>query len=362
MLRVVVAILLLLHGLIHLMGFTKAFGFAEIKTIAAQISKPMGLAWLFAALLCTASSLLLFSGKTSWWMIALPAMMLSQALIIPHWQDAKFGTIANLLILLAIVLSWGSWQFERSFLKDVRHELRRHQSEQAQPVTESDLSPLPAPVQRYLRKSGVVGRPRVLNMRVEFEGEMREKGKDFFLFHSVQHNSFDAYTRLFYMTARMKGIDVPGYHRYTDRHASMDIRLFGLIPVVRHSGPVMDKTETVTLFNDMCLMAPATLIDPRIRWEARDSLSAKAMFTNGTITISAILYFNTDGMLVDFVSDDRTEVNHNMQIPFSTPIRSWQEINGRTFISEGDAVWHYPDGAFVYGRFRLKRIEYNVQE
>lgn len=362
MIRIIFAILVLLHGLIHWMGFAKAFGYADIKTITGQISRPMGITWLLAALLFMISAILLFANKPAWWMIAVPAALLSQAAITLSWHDAKFGTIANIIILVAIVLSWGNRQFENRFRKDVQQQLDRQQSMQPVLVTEADLALLPAPVQRYLRVCGVVGKPRVLNMRAEFEGEMREKGKDFFPFHAVQYNFFDAYSRLFYMTAQMKGMQVPGYHRYADMHASMDIRLFGRFPVVRHSGPVMDRTETVTLFNDMCLMAPATLIDPRIRWEARDSLSAKAIFTNGPITISAVLYFNTDGLLVNFISDDRTEVNANMQIPFSTPIHSWQVIDGRQVIKEGDGVWHYPDGAFVYGKFRLKRIDYNVEE
>ncbi len=362
MLRTFVAILLLLHGLIHLMGFAKAFGFAEIDAITSRISKPLGLAWLAAAALCTASSIMLFSGRSNWWMMAIAAVLLSQLLIIPHWQDARFGTIANLVVLVAIVLSWGNWQFERKFRQDVRHELDRQRSMQPELVTAADLAGLPPPVQRYLRACGVVGRPRVMNMRVEFDGEMREKGKDFFPFHSLQYNCYDNYSRLFFMTGTMKGVQVPGYHRYAAQQASMDIRLFGLFPVAKRSGEVMDNTETVTLFNDMCLMAPATLIDPRIRWEPLDSLSAKAIFINGPITISAILYFNAEGMLVNFVSNDRTEVNINKQIPFSTPIHGWQEIDGRQVLKEGDGVWHYPDGAFVYGKFRLKRIAYNVSQ
>jgi hypothetical protein len=122
----------------------------------------------------------------------------------------------------------------------------------------------------------------------------------------------------------------------------------------------MDKTETVTLFNDICLMAPAALLDPRIKWQQMDRLSVKAIFTNGQQQISAILYFNAAGALVNFVSDDRTEINANLHIPFSTPIHGWQQVDGRTLIREGDGVWHYPEGAFVYGKFRLKKIEYNV--
>ena len=57
----------------------------------------------------------------------------------------------------------------------------------------------------------------------------------------------------------------------------------------------MNKAETVTVFNDMCLLAPATLIDKRIEWVPVDSVSAKATFTNGPNKITATLYFNEQG-------------------------------------------------------------------
>jgi hypothetical protein len=48
--------------------------------------------------------------------------------------------------------------------------------------------------------------------------------------------------------------------------------------------------------------------------------------------------------------------------PFSTPVHAYKNINGLNLMSEADAVWHYPDGEFTYGRFRLKDIKYNAIE
>jgi hypothetical protein len=202
----------------------------------------------------------------------------------------------------------------------------------------------------------VINRPKVKNIQIVFEGQMREKGKDFFPFTCEQYNFFDEPTRLFFMKAKIKGITVPGYHRYTNGTATMDIRLFGLFSVVKREGQDMDKAETVTLFNDMCLMAPATLIDKRITWLAIDSNSAKGTFTNHEITISAILYFNEIGQLIDFISNDR-DVN---SYPFSTPVSNYQNKNGINIMTYGEAIWHYPDGNFVYGKFNLKEVEYNL--
>jgi hypothetical protein len=47
------------------------------------------------------------------------------------------------------------------------------------------------------------------------------------------------------------------------------------------------------------------------------------------------------------------------QYPFSTPISDYRNINGINVMTRGDAIWHYPDGEFTYGKFLLKDIEYN---
>ena len=109
----------------------------------------------------------------------------------------------------------------------------------------------------------------------------------------------------------------------------MQIKLASFYQVVNAKGPEMNQGETVTLFNDMCLMAPATLIDKeKIRWEADGSLSARAKFTHMGNTISARLSFNQAGELTDFVSNDRffsSDGKTFKNYPWSTPVRNYRE-------------------------------------
>lgn len=358
--KIIIAALLLIHGLIHCMGFAKAFQYGDMKQLSIPIAKTTGIIWLLTAFLFVASFVLFLLKKDYWNIVAIAAIVLSQVVIIMSWKDAKFGTMANILLLLTAIFSWGNNHFENAFRKDVIYHIARTQTIPVELVTENDLQHLPLPVQRYLRYTGVVNKPKVNNMKIEFEGQMRDKGKDYFPFTSTQFNCFDEPTRLFYMKAKMMGVMVPGYHRYANAIATMDIRFFGLFPIVKKEGEVMNTTETVTLFNDMCLMAPATLIDKRIQWQTIDSNTVKAIFTNHNISITAVLYFNTKGQLINFISNDRTNITDMKQYPFSTPIHSYAEINGFHLMHTGDAVWQMPDGDFIYGRIVLKRIEYNT--
>jgi hypothetical protein len=49
--------LLLLHGLIHLMGFAKAFGYAELPQLTQPIPREWGLVWLLSGGLVIARQL-----------------------------------------------------------------------------------------------------------------------------------------------------------------------------------------------------------------------------------------------------------------------------------------------------------------
>ncbi|MBL0342792.1 MAG: hypothetical protein IPP71_19020 [Bacteroidetes bacterium] len=231
-------------------------------------------------------------------------------------------------------------------------------------ISENDLQKLPPVVQKYLRYTHILNRPGVCNFKVIFNGEMRGKDKKWFTFKSEQYNFTEAPTRLFFMTAIMKGLPFAGYHRYVDGKASMTIKLISQFPIVDLKNNELNKAETVTYFNDLCLMAPGALIDDRIRWGAADGKSATATFTSNGISISAVLYFNEIGQLTNFVSDDRydTSGGEPVKYRFSTPVKEYKNINGINVVSYGEAVWHYPEGNFVYGKFNLESITYNIKE
>ena len=362
MLKYLFALIVLLHGLIHFMGFAKAFGYGNITQLTKEISKPAGMLWLLTAFLFITATVLFLLKNVSWPIFGIVAVIISQVLIINTWSDAKFGTIANAIILIVAIAGWATQNFEARFRNDVKTNLLQTNGLQTDLLTEADIQSLPTAVQKYIRYTGALNKPKVRNIRIVFDGEMREKGKDFFKLKAVQYNFFDEPTRLFFMKAKMFGVTLPGYHNYQNAHATMQVKLLGLFNVVNVKGVEMNQAETVTVFNDMCLLAPASMIDKRIEWTSIDSLSAKATFTNGVNKISAILYFNDQGQLINFTSDDRYAISDMKRYRFSTPVKEYTQMNGRNIWKYGEAIWHYPDGEFVYGKFTLKSIEYNVEE
>ena len=104
--RIFLLIVIAMHGLIHLMGFAKAFNLAELSQLSKAISKFSGLMWLSAALLFLTTLVLLVLKSDTWWMFGVAAIIISQIVIINSWSDAKWGTIANIIILILIILAF----------------------------------------------------------------------------------------------------------------------------------------------------------------------------------------------------------------------------------------------------------------
>lgn len=354
-------IVLIIHGLIHLIGFAKAFNLIEIKQWPHDISKPIGLLWLLAAILFFIVAYLYGLKKDYWTVVAFIAIVLSQTLIIIFWNEAKFGTIANIIIVITVIISWATVNFENTFRADVSLAMETTSFDETV-ISQSDLDSLPTLIQNYLNYVGVIGKPKLKNVNIIFEGEMRDKGKDWFPFVSEQYNFFELPSRLFFMKAHVKGVPINGYHAYKTKSASMLIKVLSLTPIIDINEKKLYPTETVTYFNDLCLFAPAALIDKDIRWDVVDSLSIKATFTNNESTISAILYFNEMGQLTNFESNDRHSISQMQNFKFSTPVKNYKTINGYNLPTYGEAIWHYPDEKFTYGKFNLKHISYNVKD
>jgi hypothetical protein len=123
MIRIITAIVLILHGLIHLIGFVVNFKIAEIEDIKHKTSvlagkieigetgvRILGLAWLLIALAFVISAVALFYAPTWWWTYILVVTILSLIVTILGWPDAQFGAYLNIVILtLLFIGKWLGW-------------------------------------------------------------------------------------------------------------------------------------------------------------------------------------------------------------------------------------------------------------
>jgi hypothetical protein len=193
-------------------------------------------------------------------------------------------------------------------------------------------------------------------------------------FSSEQHNTFgDAPSRMFYMTATRALLPIQGYHRFIASPASMLIKAAALVPLVDLAGPQMTQSETVTLFNDLCIMAPSALLDRHVSWseapttsrghDRDDAVVVRAHFSHAGHTVSADLVFGSDGMLVDFISDDRYAASADgttmRRRRWSTPLGAVRRYGPVRLASAGAAKWHDGDRSWAYLELTIDDVRYD---
>lgn len=359
----IVVVIVVVHGSVHLLGVVEGFGWADVEALDEPISTGWAVVWLVAAVLMVSAGVRLALGHRTWWHVGAVAVVVSQVAIVSSWADARIGTIANVVVLLAVVhgrCCEGPGSLRASYRRLV--DDHAWTPDPAPVVTEADLVRLPVVVAHYVRNSGAVGRERVTGFRARLHGRIRS-GPDAawmpFTAQQVNRVGLDPF-RLFSMDATMAGLPVDVLHTFVGSDARMQVRLLGALTMVEASGPEMGRSETVTLFNDLCVMAPAALVDENIEWREIDGHSVEGTYSNGFETVSAVLVFDDHGDLVDFVSDDRSQASPDgstfTRTRWSTPLRGHRDVAGRRVTAAGEGRWHGPDGEFAYLEIEIDEV------
>ncbi len=219
------------------MGFLKAFQLAEIEQLTLPISKPAGMFWLIASILFVIAGAVYFYDKNWWWIVAALGMVISQVLIVIYWQDAKFGTIANIIILIVCLPAYGSWNFNAMVIKEKQAFLSS--AERAEGIIAADeVDSLPAVVRLWMENAGIVGKKKMGTAHFIQSGEMRTS-----IDGSWMPVEAEQYIRIadpgfiWIADVRMAPyIHLAGRDIYTGGKGHMLIKLLSLIPVADSEG------------------------------------------------------------------------------------------------------------------------------
>jgi hypothetical protein len=115
--KYVLVVFLALHGLVHALGFAATWRIGPAVAVSAMPSLIPGLAlggvpvqvlgvlWLVALIAFAWAAFGLLNAHTWWRTVAATAAVLSLALCVAWWSDAKAGALIDIGILVLIVVS-----------------------------------------------------------------------------------------------------------------------------------------------------------------------------------------------------------------------------------------------------------------
>ncbi|MCY2688587.1 DUF6544 family protein [Salinimicrobium sp. TH3] len=362
--RIAFLILIVLHGLIHFLGFAKGFNLAEIKELSLPISKPVGLIWLVTGLLFLVYGISWWTGYKFNWLLAFIAFAVSQVLVILYWQDAKAATLPNLIILVVAIVSLGSYNFNKLVQADTSRILAESKISSEKIISHKDLEGLPQPVQKWLNHSGIIGKPFISNARITQKLEMKMKpGQEKWLqATAVQYSTVPVPAFVWSVDARMNSlIGFKGRDKFEGGKGEMLIKLEGLIPVVDEKGEKLDEGSLQRYLGEMVWL-PTLAFSPYVSWEEVNDSTAIATLDYMGTKGSGNFYFDPKGDFIKF-SAMRYKGNESdaKRYPWILQVQEHKSFEGIRVPSKMTATWKLENQDWTWLKLDIENIDYNVK-
>ena len=362
--RILFSLFVLGHGLIHLMGFIKAFGLGNIQQLTKEISRPGGVFWLLCALIFIAVAILFSLKWDIWIFIAIPAIIISQVLIILAWQDAKFGSLANLLILIVVIPALAENRFSNMVNSEI-NKLLEQPAYSRQLVTDDKLNHLPPVVQTWLRRSGVIGKPVIQFIRLKQKGEMRTKEKGRWMEFTAQQY-FTVKEPQFIWRTRVKAmplISMTGRDKLVNGEGHLVIKLFSLLTVAKAGNDEKMNTATMIRYLAEISWFPSAALCEYIHWEPIDSFSAKAIMNFRGVSAEGVFHFNASGDFTRFTADRYMGNGKDAKSEkWLVEATGYKEFHGYRIPHKNKVTWQLHTGDFNWANIEITEIEFNIPE
>jgi hypothetical protein len=366
------AALLGLHGVIHLLGFLKWSKLARVPQLGGRTLIPLSAlaerlfaaGWLSALLVLLAAAVLRATRHESWWAVALAGVVLSQALIVIAWPDAKAGTIPNLIILVAVVLAAAHARFVHRVEAEARTLLTAASPPEEKVIGLGELEPLPAPVRRWLERSGVVGRPRATTVRLRQRGELRTKPDGGWMpARAEQYFSLDPPAFLWRVDATMmRLIPIAGRDEYAGGHGRMLIKAGSLVNVV-DAGDAKIAEGALLRYLAEIIWFPSAALARDVAWQAIDAAHARATLRDGGLNVSAVFTFDAQGRVVRFDASRYLGGGPDARLtPWFATCSAWRTFEGVEVPAKGEVGWALAAGPFISFRWEVVEVQFDRRD
>lgn len=359
--KIAFLIIVILHGLIHLLGFVKGFELKEVKELTLPISKTLGVVWLTATILFLTYGVLHLLNSKYAWLIGLIAVILSQVLIILFWKDAKFGTIPNIIILAVSIVSFGYYNFQNIIQHETIQLLKKNLSIENRTLNESDLSNLPEPVKKWLKNSGVMGKPFISYGKVTQIAEMQMKPEqdNWMTATAIQYTTINNPAFIWSIDVKMNSLlSFQGRDKFDDGKGEMLIKLNSVFNIVNEHGEKLDEGTLQRYLGEM-VWFPSLALSPYITWEQIDENTSRATMTYKGTSASGTFYFNSNGDITKFSAlrykgNETDAKRHNWEMN----ILGYKTFEGIKVPAKMTSTWKLDDKDWTWLKMEVTDIKY----
>jgi len=303
------------------------------------------LSLLSATAFCIA--IILYTRRSRWfWMPAAVGIAGTQGIIIAHWEEARYATLLNLVVMVAVALLAAAMRFRTN--AQYQSALLFRTAKTAIAVTEERISALPQVVQRWMLHAGVVGRETPNKFIVSERGMLRTKPDQKWMpFKATQHFTIDPPG--FVWKAIIKaaaGIEIGGQDIYREGRGRMTIKPLYLFNAANASGKEIDQGTLVRYLAEMTWF-PQFAVSPYLRWQRVNEHEAQVTMEYNGVIASGVYCFSADGDVTSFEAKrygnfDGIYRKEN----WSVKNTGYTTFNGVRIGNKSEVTWKLPEGDF----------------
>lgn len=358
MIRYLFIAVLVLHGLIHFLGAAKGLQWAEVAALHAPMSKVRGLIWLLAGLLVIGTAVAYAIRSPQWLWLGLAALLLSQILIAAYWQDARYGSIPNLLLVLALVGGFLKQSFDRESQVLVT---QMEQSTAQDGMHYHRVADLPSALQAWLQVSSEdqLEPPTRARLTQALQLKLRREQEDWYQGRAEQFVHFPSSGFIWLLDLRLPGgIHASGRDRLGDGAGHMEVRLGGAIPLVSaHGGDALSEGSLQRYLGELVWFPPA-MRDARIEWKAIDQKSVHARLEAHGQVAEGVFTFDETGRFHTFTCERFFGAGAEAKkYPWVVEALEYDTLNGWMLPVRCQATWKFDDSEWTWAEIEVVELE-----
>lgn len=358
--KILFLIILIIHSLIHLIGFLKGFNIANISNLKMEIKKFYAFNWLLTSIFFLISVLLIILDINYWQILLLVSIILSQLLVIKYWRDAKYGTIINVVAILVILPSLANLNFENQIQKEI-DELKLQTNIYNDNIKKQDLKKLPLIVQKWINRSNILKVKSLKFVELKQSGKLKtEKNGEWMNFTAEQY--FNLLNLSFIWVADVKMnpiIFFRGKDKFKNGVGEMNIKLLSIFDVVNLKDNNKLNTGEMIRFLAEIVWFPQVALYDNFKWEALSDTIANVSFKHSGLSVTGKFYFSANGDFKSFEAKRYFGGDDNAKEElWKVEALGYKEFNGIRIPNKNKVTWKLNDGDFTWLIFEINGINY----
>lgn len=277
-------------------------------------------------------------------------------------SNDKSVSVLFLFVILLLTILFTSCTMEKKINREIDYLLSQTNTVENISLVQNDIENLPYPVQNWLKQSGILDKERVRYVWLTQRAKMKMKPEQENWYDATAEQVFTVDNPGFIWTVKMKMspiIKIKGRDKFVDGKGEMLIRMNSILNIVNEKGPKIDE-GTIQRFLGEIVWFPSAALSPYIKWEAIDSLSAKATMEYMGTKGSGIFYFNEKG---DFIKYSALRYKGNepdaKRYEWVINVSEHAIMNGVKIPVKMTATWKLDEGEWTWLELEIVNIQYN---